>query len=134
MFLRLKVLLNCQPSNCRAVGGLWMLLGKIKCAAKALACVSACNCFNFTKRWHFRPLFLSIYCRSCRTFRLIANVLRVGDVALCCACRKVILLIRCYKQYFSNLEGNKFLSEYHLFDCLSSRLNIDYPRSLVESV
>ena len=63
-----------------------------------------------------------------------ANGLRVGDVALCCACGKVILLTRCYKQCFSNLEGHKLLSEYHLFDCLSSRLNIDYPRSLVESV
>ena len=28
-------------------------LGKIKCAAKALACVSACSSFNFAKRWHF---------------------------------------------------------------------------------
>ena len=65
---------------------------------------------------------------------LAYNVLRVGDVALCCACGKAILLTRCYKQYFSNFEGHKYLSEYHLFDYLSSRLNIDYPRSLVESV
>ena len=30
-----------------------MRFGKIKCAAKALANVSACSSFNFTKRWHF---------------------------------------------------------------------------------
>jgi len=32
-------------------------LGKIKCAAKALARVSACSSFNFAKRWPFRPPF-----------------------------------------------------------------------------
>ena len=31
-------------------------------------------------------------------FKLAHNVLRVGDVALCCACGKVILLKRCYGQ------------------------------------
>ena len=30
-----------------------MRLGKIKCAAKALARVSACSSFNFAKGWHF---------------------------------------------------------------------------------
>jgi hypothetical protein len=30
-----------------------MQLGKIKCAAKALACVSVCSSFIFAKRWHF---------------------------------------------------------------------------------
>jgi hypothetical protein len=39
------------------VGGLWVRLGKIKCAAKALACVLACSSFNFTKRWHFVHCF-----------------------------------------------------------------------------
>jgi len=38
------------------VGGA-VRLGKIKCAAKALACVSACSSFNFTKRWHFVHCF-----------------------------------------------------------------------------
>jgi len=33
------------------VVGFWMRLGKIKCAAKALARVSACTSFNFTKHW-----------------------------------------------------------------------------------
>jgi len=28
-------------------------------------------------------------------FKLAHNVLRVGDVALCCACGKAILLTRC---------------------------------------
>jgi len=52
---------NCQPSTGRVVGGLWVRLGKIKCAAKALACVLACSSFNFTKRWHFVHFFLSVY-------------------------------------------------------------------------
>jgi len=33
--------------------GLWVRLGKIKCAAKALACVLACSSFNFAQRWQF---------------------------------------------------------------------------------
>lgn len=48
---------NCQPSTFRVVGGLWVRLGKIKCAAKALACVSGCSDFNFAKRWHFVHCF-----------------------------------------------------------------------------
>jgi hypothetical protein len=40
-------------STGRVVGGLWVRLGKIKCAAKALICVLACSSFNFAKRWHF---------------------------------------------------------------------------------
>jgi hypothetical protein len=48
---------NYQPSTCRVVGGLWVRLGKIKCAAKALARVSACSSFNFAKRWHFSVRF-----------------------------------------------------------------------------
>jgi hypothetical protein len=31
---------------------------------------------------------------------LTANGLRVGDVALCCACGKVILLTRCYGVFY----------------------------------
>jgi hypothetical protein len=42
------------------VGGPWVRLGKIKCAAKAFACVSACSSFNFTKRWHFFFYFLFV--------------------------------------------------------------------------
>jgi hypothetical protein len=39
--------------NVRVVGGLWVRLGKFKCAAKVLACVSACSSFNFAKRGLF---------------------------------------------------------------------------------
>jgi hypothetical protein len=46
-------LIKIQNNSGRAVGGLWVRLGKIKCAAKALALVSACSSFNFAKRWHF---------------------------------------------------------------------------------
>jgi len=35
------------------VGGLWVRLGKIKCAAIGSACALACSSFNFAKRWHF---------------------------------------------------------------------------------
>jgi hypothetical protein len=34
-------------------GWAWVRLGKIKCAAKALARVAACSSFNFAKGWHF---------------------------------------------------------------------------------
>jgi len=66
------------------VGELWVRLGKIKCAAKALARVSACSSFNFAKCWHFVFHFylkiLSLHGRPTITH----NGLRVGDVALCC--------------------------------------------------
>jgi len=42
----------------------WVRLGKIKCAAKALARVSACSSFNFAKGWqivfHFSFHLLSV--------------------------------------------------------------------------
>jgi len=63
------------------VGGLWVRLGKIKCAAKALACVSACSSFNFAKRWHFRPSFLSVCCRVVGRPTLAPNGKRIGEVA-----------------------------------------------------
>ena len=34
--------------------------------------------FNFAKRWHFRPPFLSVCCWSCRSFRVSANVWPLG--------------------------------------------------------
>jgi len=65
-------------STCRVVGGLWVRLGKIKCAAKALACVSACSSFNFALGWqivfHFSVRLLSVV----SSFRVSANVLRTG--------------------------------------------------------
>ena len=50
-----------------------MRLGKIKCAAKALACVSACSSFNFAKGWHFVHCFLSVYVLHCRSVTLAPN-------------------------------------------------------------
>jgi hypothetical protein len=61
------------------VGGLWVRLGKIKCAVKALACVSACSSFNFTKRWHFVHDLLSVYVSSVDRPTLAGNGLRIGD-------------------------------------------------------
>jgi hypothetical protein len=55
------------------MGGLWVRLGKIKCAAKALACVLDCSSINFTKGWHFVFNFLFTCCRSCPSFRVSAN-------------------------------------------------------------
>jgi hypothetical protein len=40
-------------------------------------------------------VFLSLYCRVVGCPTLACNGLRVGDVALCCACGKAILLTRC---------------------------------------
>jgi hypothetical protein len=77
MFLRLKLLSIYQPSTCRVVGGLWVRLGKIKCAAKALACVSACSSFNFTKRWHF------VHCFSVRLLSVVSSAtLAANDLRL----------------------------------------------------
>ena len=50
------------------VGGV-VRLGKIKCAAKALACVSACSSFNFAKRWHFVCHFPVRF--LCQSYRLL---------------------------------------------------------------
>ena len=81
MFLRLKIHSNCQPSTCRVVGGLWVRLGKIKCAAKALACVSACSSFNFTKRWYFLHCFYVRLLSVVSSATLAANVSQLGEVA-----------------------------------------------------
>jgi hypothetical protein len=36
--------------------------------------------FNFAKRWHFRPLFLSVCCRVVGRLTLACNGLRAGEV------------------------------------------------------
>jgi hypothetical protein len=63
-------------------GGLWVRLGKIKCAAKALACVSACSSFNFTKRWHFVHCFSVRLLSVVSSATLAANVSRLHEVAM----------------------------------------------------
>jgi hypothetical protein len=62
------------------VGGLWVRLGKIKCAAKALACVSACSSFNFAKRWHFVVRFNVSLMSVVSFFTLAPNVWRLKEV------------------------------------------------------
>jgi len=60
---------------CQGGGWAWVRLGKIKCAAKALACVSACSSFNFAKCLHFF-YHLSVRLLSVvSSFRVSANVL-----------------------------------------------------------
>ena len=51
-----------------------MRLGKIKCAAKALACVSACSSFNFAKGWHFVCRFTVRLLSVVSSFRLAYNL------------------------------------------------------------
>jgi len=63
------------------VGGLWVRLGKIKCAAKALASLSACSSFNFMKRWGFVCLFTAGFLSVVSSFRVRHNGHYVGDVA-----------------------------------------------------
>ena len=53
--------------------GLWVRLSKIKCAAKAFACVSACSSFNITKRWHFICHFSVRLLSVVSVFRVSAN-------------------------------------------------------------
>ena len=55
-----------------------MRSGKIKCAAKALACVSACSSFNFAKGQHFFFHFSVRLLSVVSSFRVSANVLRAG--------------------------------------------------------
>jgi hypothetical protein len=50
-----------------------MWLGKIKCAAKAFACVSACSFFNFVKRWHFVVRFKVRLLLVVLSFRIACN-------------------------------------------------------------
>ena len=61
-------------------GWAWVRLGKIKCAAKALACVSACSSFNFAKGWHFVHCFLSVYVCTFGRPTLAPNVLGLPKV------------------------------------------------------
>jgi hypothetical protein len=68
-------------STYRVVGGLWVRLGKIKCAAKALACVSACISFNFAKRWHFVCRFIIRLFSVVSFYRVAANVWQLRDEA-----------------------------------------------------
>jgi hypothetical protein len=56
-------------------------LGKIKCAAKALARVLACSSFNFMKRWHFVCHFYVRLLSVFSSFRVSANVLQLAEVA-----------------------------------------------------
>ena len=58
-----------------------MRLGKIKCAAKELARVSACSSFNFAKGWHFVCHFSVRLLSVVSSFRVSANVLALGAVA-----------------------------------------------------
>jgi hypothetical protein len=63
------------------VGGLWVRLGKIKCAAKALASLSACSSFNFMKRWGFVCLFTAGFLSVVSSFRVRHNVEQIAEVA-----------------------------------------------------
>ena len=56
-------------------GWAWVRLGKIKCATKALARVSACSSFNFAKGWHFVCHFSVRLLSVVSVFRVSANVL-----------------------------------------------------------
>jgi type IV secretory pathway VirB6-like protein len=63
----------------RAVGGLGCGWGKIKCAAKALACVSACSSFNFAKCLHFFYHLAVRLLSVVSSFRVSANVTEICD-------------------------------------------------------
>jgi hypothetical protein len=67
--------------NVRVVGGLWVRLGKIKYAAKALASVSACSSLNFAKRWQIVLLFSVRLLSVVSFYRVAPNVLGLGVVA-----------------------------------------------------
>ena len=54
-------------------GWAWVRLGKIKCAAKALARVAACSSFNFAKGWHFVCHFPVRLLSVVSSFRVSAN-------------------------------------------------------------
>ncbi|OYQ41956.1 hypothetical protein CHX27_12645 [Flavobacterium aurantiibacter] len=56
-------------------------LGKIKCAAKALACVSACSSFNFAKGWHFVTRFIARLLSVVSSNRVAPNGFGLGVVA-----------------------------------------------------
>jgi hypothetical protein len=67
--------------SCRVVGG-------FRCGWAKLNVVFLCRqvwwqntSFNFAKRWHMSFVFLFVYCRSCRSFRVSANVLALGEEA-----------------------------------------------------
>jgi hypothetical protein len=52
------------------------------------------------KGWHFVCRFGVSFNAALSSNRVAHNGLRVGDVALCCACGKAILLTRCYHQCY----------------------------------
>jgi hypothetical protein len=60
-------------------GWAWVRLGKIKCAAKALARVAACSSFNFAKGWHFVCHFSVRLLSVVSVFRVSANGLGLCD-------------------------------------------------------
>jgi len=68
-------------STCRVVGGLWVRLGKIKCATKALACALACSSFNFAKGWHFVCRFTVCLLLVLSFSTLAPNGSRLAEVA-----------------------------------------------------
>ena len=83
-------------------GWAWVRLGKIKCAAKALARVAACSSFNFAKGWHF-VCHLSVRLLSVvLSFRVSANV---SPLCVCCELRngvfsaKIIFLAKDKRQF-----------------------------------
>ncbi|TAG52368.1 MAG: hypothetical protein EAZ27_12370 [Cytophagales bacterium] len=54
-------------------------MGKIKCSAKALACVSACSSFNFAKGWHFVHCFIVSLMSVVLSAPPAPNVLQLGE-------------------------------------------------------
>ena len=56
-------------------------LGKIKCAAKALARVQVCSSFNFARRWHFVCRFNVCLMSVVSSVTLAPNVPRPCAVA-----------------------------------------------------
>ena len=91
----------------------WCWLHCICCMMLAALCLSHdAGCIVFVA-WCWPLLFqplISIFDERGRWgTRVSHNVLRVGDVALCCACGKAILLTRCYEQGFIVVCAFRFL-------------------------
>jgi hypothetical protein len=74
-----------------------VLLGKSKCGATVGRLVGGvAPLLILLKRWLYFSFFCPFKFSTVGRYRVTHNVLRVGDVALCCACGKAILLTRCY--------------------------------------
>jgi hypothetical protein len=58
-------------------------------------------CVHLSK-WFTFSVYVVRFLVVVSSFTLAGNVLRVGDVALCCACGKAILLTRCYGLVFQS--------------------------------